>query len=314
MPSISIIICTRNRATALATTLAALGALSVPAGCEVEVVVADNGSTDETAEVLASARFAELQLQSLFVPEKGKSFALNAAIAAARGELLLFTDDDVVPVPDWMEKLTQPLRDGAADAVGGRIELAPELQRPWLTPNLASWLAVTDTSLPEFELVGANMGLRRTVLERVVFDGALAPGAIGLGEDTLLTWQLHDAGFRILFVPDAVVVHHPEASRLRRASWLKMAESHGRKDAYLRYHWLHDDIRAPRLRRLVLRGKLALRRLLQPPVALEAESCEPWEMSYVGDIAMCTQFCAEKKRARRYPGPRRGSEKANAGE
>jgi GT2 family glycosyltransferase len=145
------------------------------------------------------------------------------------------------------------------------------------------------------------MGFCRYVLEKVPgFDPELAPGAIGLGEDTLFGWQLLEAGYRVQFVPEAVVEHHPDPSRLKRSSWLKMGQVQGRKEAYIRYHWKHENMRAPRVKRLWLGLKLRARRVLQPPAAMDAEGCARWEMSYVGDIAWCDQFCQERKRPRNY--------------
>src|SRR5438874_2359983 len=109
--------------------------------------------------------------------------------------------------------------------------------------NYKSWLAreAPPTEWP-LELIGANMGFRRSVLEKVpAFDSDLAPGGLGLGEDALFSWQLREAGFTIQFVKQAIVVHSLSASRLRRSAWLKAAEAHGRTNAYLCYHWKHED-------------------------------------------------------------------------
>jgi cellulose synthase/poly-beta-1,6-N-acetylglucosamine synthase-like glycosyltransferase len=151
------------------------------------------------------------------------------------------------------------------------------------------------------ELLGANMGFRRSVLERVpAFDTELGPGALGFGDDTLFGWQLSKAEFRIGYAPSAGVIHHVNPSRLRRTKWLSAARKRGRSEAYLRYHWEHSDIEFARLRQLYYYVKLQLRRVVQRPQLLESEGCPLWEMSYVLNMAMCKQFCLERSRPRNY--------------
>ncbi|MGZ4972606.1 MAG: glycosyltransferase [Limisphaerales bacterium] len=301
-PRISIIVCTRNRSASMARTLEALRQLTIPTDWQLELIVVDNASTDNTKEVVASANLPRFAVRWVEEAAKGKSFALNKGIAASTGEVLLFTDDDIIPAPDWLEALARPLLANECDAVAGRIDLAEHLQRPWLKGSYARWLAVTGEEPEEgFELIGANMGIRREVLTKVPgYDEELAPGAIGLGEDTLFTWQMAEAGLRIKFAKEARVIHAAEPWRLTRASWLNMARSHGRKDAYLHYHWLHEDPNHSRLHEFYLRVKLALRRLLQPPPLLEDEGCSAWEMSYVGQIEMCKQYRIERRGPRKY--------------
>jgi glycosyltransferase involved in cell wall biosynthesis len=299
---LSIIICTRNRAESLRQTLEALGGASVRPEWTVEVVVADNGSTDGTAAVAQDAVLPHMKVRYLYEPLNGKSHALNTAVSGAHGDILLFTDDDVIVDPEWIEHLVEPLLRGVCDAVVGRVDLASHLHRPWLTEYLRGMLANIDmnTGRP-LELVGANMALRRSVLERVRrFDTDLGPGALGLGEDTLFGWQVAEAGFEIRYVPQALVRHHLEGSRLLRSRWLISAARLGRTRGYLRYHWEHHDIEAARLKWLWLWTKLHLRRLVQPPPPLDSEGCVAWEMSYVQQMEMCRQFSIERRRPRHY--------------
>lgn len=301
--SVSIVICSANRAAALAQTLDEFRRVHIPSEWEVELVVVDNASIDNTKAVVEEFHRSDMVSRYIYEPRKGKGNALNTGISAARGEVLLFTDDDVRPFADWIEKLAAPLFLGQADAVGGRILLAPYLLRPWLSDPYRSWLAWCETPDPMYplELIGANMGMRRQVLQSVpAFDPELGPGAAGLGEDTLLSWQLAKAGHTIEFLPEAVVVHHPDESRLQRASWLKMAESHGRKEAYILHHWKHEVLRVPSIKLAWLQVKLALRRLLQPPGPPDGEGCARWEMSYVGDIEMCRMYIRHRRRERNY--------------
>ena len=164
-----------------------------------ELLVVDNGSTDDTAGVVENAALGNMQVRYLFEPGKGLSRARNAGLGGARGELILFTDDDVMPAQDWAMEMMLPLLEGACDAVTGKITLDPNLTRHWLTSAHRWWLASSEDARPHEgfrELIGANMGFRRSVFERVpAFDTELGAGTSGFSDDTLFGWQLVEAGF-----------------------------------------------------------------------------------------------------------------------
>lgn len=306
---ISIIITTRNRCSALRETLDGLSKVTVAPHWRLELILVDNGSSDDTAAVVQSATLENMRAHYLYEPGKGKSNALNTGLRQAKGEIILFTDDDVSVAEDWLEKIVEAFVQDGADAVVGKILLADYLARPWMTGTQKRFLAAReDQSEGSIELIGANMGFRRSVLTKVPgFDPELGPGAIGFGEETLFSKQLVEAGFRLKFVPEAVVVHRPNESRLRRRGWLDLARKMGSKLAYLRYHWEHDDVRRPRLRWLWFMLKLHLRRIVQPPPPLESEGVPDWEMGYVETIEACRRFCIERRRPRNYS--RHGIEK-----
>jgi glucosyl-dolichyl phosphate glucuronosyltransferase len=301
--SVSIIICTCNRAASLQPTLESLGKVKIPSGWQVEVIVVDNGSTDDTAKVARRAELKNMVVQYLYESNKGKSNALNAAMAKARGEILLFTDDDVSVPEDWVEHMATPLVQGQADAVVGKIVLAQNLRRPWLSAWHQVFLAVVDRQCyGQVELIGANMGFRRSVLERVpAFDTETGPGSPNLtNEETLFGLQLVEAGFKVCYLDNVTVIHQPEEARLKRGQWLAVVSRCGRTQAYIAYHWKHDDISNPRLKWFWYWAKLQLRRIMQPPPDLDSEGCPAWEMSYVLNMEMNRHFCVERRRPRNY--------------
>src|ERR1700722_16738649 len=100
---VSVIICTYNRCKSLATALESVAASKLPDSMDWEVLVIDNNSSDKTSEVAQGfcQRFPN-RFRYFFEPRQGKSFALNTGIQAARGEVLAFTDDDVIVEPTWL--------------------------------------------------------------------------------------------------------------------------------------------------------------------------------------------------------------------
>src|SRR5688572_15573077 len=205
-PNVSILICTRDRADDLRQTLDAIGQVRVREEITAEVIVIDNASADQTSNVANRAILANaIPVRCVTESRPGKGYAYNRGMAAARGDVLLFTDDDVRPPTDWIEGMCGPILRGEADAVAGGVRLAPHLERPWLTDFLRVWVACTDgiDSDHPTSMVGANMAFSRKVLERVpAFDPELGPGALGFDDEAMFAWQLLEAGYRLLAAPD----------------------------------------------------------------------------------------------------------------
>jgi glucosyl-dolichyl phosphate glucuronosyltransferase len=301
-PSISLIISTHNRAPALRETLGALGKVKILSDWQAELIVVDNASTDGTAAMIRNAKLANWTVAYLYEPLKGKSNALNAAFRRAQGEIILLIDDDVSVAEDWVEQMIAAFEQEPADAIVGRMVLAENLLRPWLRPVQRWWLAAPpDQAHDSPELIGANMGFRRSVFRLVpAFDPELGPGALGLGEEALFGKQLVEAGFTIKYAPNAVAIHRPDVSRLRRCDWIDIARKKGREDAYIRYHWKYEDIRVPHAGWFWYALKLSLRRILQQQPSLQSEGIAAWEMSYVHSMETCRQFSVERRRLRNY--------------
>lgn len=286
----------------LETTLRAFQSVRVPSDWSVEMIVADNGSTDHTADVVKSASHPSIGIRYVHEPRAGKSRAQNAAMARALGTALLFTDDDVVPAENWIEEMARPLLEGRCDAVAGRILLADDLKRPWFTHMHSIWLAeMRELADDSPELVGASMGIHRSVFDEIdKFDEELGPGITGFGEETLVWLQMKEAGMRIMPVRESFVIHHPDASRLLRSNWLACAAQRGLTTAYFMHHWEHSVMRCSALQALWTRTKLFLRRFLRGPVKSDDEGCPAWEMSYLARIEGIRRFRIESRKPRNY--------------
>ncbi len=302
--NISILICTRDRAQSLRETLASLSQVNVPDGWRCELVVVDNGSSDETAQIVREAALPQLaEVRLVEEPRRGVSHARNASIKAARGEVLLCVDDDVRLPSNWIEGMSAPIIEGRAQAVAGGVKIAPHLLRPWMTSHHTTWLASTDRYDAEAPsgLIGANMALAREIFEKIPgYDPELGPGRLGLGEDTLLAEQVKAAGFKIGGALDVAVEHHFDASRLERQSLIERARKGGKGFAYIHYHFHHMTPRLPRLRLLLSVLKLRVWRLLNPRLRRKIEGLTVCEMGLEIDASYWKQYLIEKRRPRNY--------------
>lgn len=306
MTRISIILATSARPQAFKETLRSLGGVRVPEKWPVEIIVVENvtktGVEEMVHALIPDGRFNSVRY--LFEPRRGKSRALNTALAQATGDILLFSDDDVRFPHDWIEKMCAPISEGRADAVAGGVTLAPHLIRTWMTRTHRAWLASTadylDNASPS-EMCGANMAMRHEALEKTGgFDPELGPGVTGGGEESLLSWQIQRAGYKVQGNLAIAVEHHPAADRLQYASWIRAAENKGAAQAYHLHHWFHRRIRFPHIKRFWVLTKLVLRRLISARRQPGDEGISPWELSYVADCAMYERYQRERLRARHY--------------
>jgi glycosyltransferase involved in cell wall biosynthesis len=214
---VSVIVCTHNRAYAIGPCLDSIAqALANAAPVAAEIVVVDNASTDDTSAVVREwAKTSAFPVNIQFESRKGLANARNCGIRAARGDLLVWTDDDCRLDKDH---ISDALRHDAADIEpvlrGGRVELGDPTDLPMsiktdLTP--ARWSrqmgSAKRVSLG-YCIAGCNMIMRRTLVERLgPFDWRFSTKAIPAAEDTDYIFRAYLAGLTIEYVPDAVVFH-----------------------------------------------------------------------------------------------------------
>ena len=257
MPSmsvqLSVLLATRNRAPSLGRTLERLLSQNLH-GLNWELVVVDNGSTDETAAVLRS--FADrLPLKAVLEREPGKSRALNAGLAVATGELVVLTDDDVQPANYWLSELwSASLRHPGASIFGGPISpILPADCPPWLRNHRFAGALFTTfvPSLTEAPLaahvvpLGPNVAIRRRLLPDVWFDPTMGPqpqSGYAIGADVDFVLRLCALGHVPMFVPKAIVRHVVRDEQLLPKWLLLRSYSWGRGVARL-----YQDRYAPRI-------------------------------------------------------------------
>lgn len=229
---LSVAICTWNRCELLRQTLEQMTRLRVPAGVTWELLVVNNNCTDATDAVIAGFA-ARLPVRRIFEATPGQSSARNAAVRAATGDYLIWTDDDVLVDPEWLAAYAAAFaRRPDAVIFGGPIAPWFEGTPPaWLAaafPKVANAYAVLDLGSEAVPLghntypFGANMAFRTDVLRGRSYDPnlGLRPGSSMRGEEMVLIRELFAAGARGWWVPDARVRHFVPRAR-QTISYLK---------------------------------------------------------------------------------------------
>ena len=244
---ISVLIATHNRANILGETLDAIAGVRSD-DVEYEVIVIDNNSTDKTRQVVEE-RVELLPLLYLFEETPGKNAALNAAIERYDlGEIVVFTDDDVVPQHDWFDVILESTQHRSEyDVFGGRVDLLwPDGEVPWWARKLSEegWAFARQDLGPasvEYPIsrtpCGPNFWIRRSLLDSGYrFDENIGPrpkDRIMGGESTFL-FTLYRDGYRALFIPDSIVGHRVLPHLLDKKGMRKRAVTNGRGGAIQR--------------------------------------------------------------------------------
>jgi glycosyltransferase involved in cell wall biosynthesis len=219
-PSISVVVCAYNAAATLDECLRHTCALDYP---DLEIVVVDDGSTDETAAI--ARRYIRVRLES--IPHGGLSVARNHGFFVARGDVVAYLDSDAYPDPDWPYYLALGF-DGPDVAGVGGPNVPPRTDSPGAhqvarAPGGPLHVLLSDDRAEH--IPGCNMAFWR---ERLVELGGFDPVYTAAGDDVDLCWRLLDRGWEISFHPAALVWHHRRAG-LR--PYLRQQRGYGRSEA-----------------------------------------------------------------------------------
>lgn len=248
---LSVLICTRNRAKSLAETLERFFAQRFAGDYEYELIVVDNASTDNTRQIFEGvSQRSELsgRVNYLFEDRPGLSNARNTAIKAARGEILVFTDDDVLVASNWLDEIHREFEsDPNLFILGGRVLLARErLQDVAIfTVNERREIVFPNSG---GVAMGANMAFRREVFDRVgSFDVRLGAGTFFAGgEDIELFYRALKAGYTLVYAPNVVVYHNHDRATIDQAC--RLTYGYGKAyPAYIIKHALLGDAYAMRM-------------------------------------------------------------------
>jgi glycosyltransferase involved in cell wall biosynthesis len=252
----SVIIATYNRAADLRGTLGSLAGLASQSPWE--VIVVDNNSKDDTRAVVTemAAQFP-VELRYLFEKEQGRCAALNCGILAARGEIIVTTDDDVRVGADWLEQIAGALDQLQCDYVGGKVlPIWGGPRPPWL-PNHAgrpwSVIALLDHGDQPLEFdqryipLGVNLAFRRHCFARAgLWDNRVGRKAGTLLGQEVREWGLRAraAGLRGCYAPNMLVNHIIPKERLSKAYFRRWFYWNGISRALL-YEQARINMEAP---------------------------------------------------------------------
>lgn len=223
-PSVSVVICTYNRADYLKKCLDSMLNQTYD---NFEVIVVNGPSTDETENLLEKYPFKGIQQKE----KGGLSAARNIGIRTARGEIIAFIDDDGIADKDWLDELTTLYTTEDIVSVGGKIVPMWLCERPeWYIDQLGSSLSLLDFSQNIKQIVfpdcpyGCNMSFRKRIFEEigyfdVSFGRCLSKNLLSHDEIDLCK-RIDEKGYKTMYSPKAIVHHQIDASRLTKA-WFK---------------------------------------------------------------------------------------------
>ena len=226
-PLVSIIVCSYNGAKTLAACLESLGKLNYPS---YEIILVDDGSTDNTAQI--AAEFPNVQY--IHQENHGLSIARNTGAAAAKGDVFAYTDSDCMADADWLYYLIGTLVSGDYAGVGGPNVSPPA--RNWIqacvaaAPGGPSHVLLTDTIAEH--VPGCNMAWYRWAFESV---GGFDPEYHKAGDDVDFCWRVQQAGHDVAFSPTAIVWHY---RRFTLSAFRKQQQGYGEAESMLRFKHL----------------------------------------------------------------------------
>jgi glycosyltransferase involved in cell wall biosynthesis len=209
--SVSLIIATRDRCNQLVRCLQAIELITFERPWE--LIIVDNGSTDETAAVVqALVARASVPVHYVFESRPGLGNAHNAGVTIARGKILAFTDDDCYPAADFLSRIWSAFEDPALGYIVGRIMLHDPADHP-MTINesmMPRIFAARSFIGADAAIQGANMAFRREVMDQIGgFDPLFGPGSLIAGaEDLDAAGRASALGWKGEYRPEVVVRHH----------------------------------------------------------------------------------------------------------
>lgn len=210
---LTVVLCTYNRSHFLSTCLWSLVGQNILFD-EIEVVVVDNNSTDDTSVIAQDFEKRFQHFKYIFEAQQGLSYARNSGVSASSAGWIAFLDDDAVARPDWVEKILETIQKADFDLFGGVYTAWHVLRdRPrWFSPewetnaSVAREYSVLKDDYPS----GGNCAYRHTLL----LEAGGFPVGLGMkgdntayGEETALIDRLRKNGAVVGFVPEMIIDH-----------------------------------------------------------------------------------------------------------
>jgi O-antigen biosynthesis protein len=226
-PKVSVIVCSYNGAKTLDRCLASLRQVEYP---DYEVILVDDGSTDNTREIAAKHPW----VRAIHQENKGLSAARNIGAEAATGEIIAYTDSDCMADPEWLYFLVGTLLGGEYAGVGGP-NISPPAEN-WVqacvaaAPGGPSHVLLTDVIAEH--IPGCNMAFYKWAFDKI---GGFDTEYRKAGDDVDFCWRLQQEGQIIAFSPAAIVWHY---RRFTLSAFRKQQEGYGEAESLLRFKHL----------------------------------------------------------------------------
>jgi glycosyltransferase involved in cell wall biosynthesis len=211
--------------------------LSVPKDMLWEIIIVDNNSADRTKDVIEEFRARSgFNVVYAFEEKKGLSHARNCGIQAAQGEIIAFTDDDVIVDKDWLGSIEKTFEENDIACAGGKIvpfwEKSPP---PWLKKELYGYIALLDFGdecirMTRPGLYGANFAVKSSMFEKYgCFNTTIGrtPTKLYGGEETDFMGLLIRKKEAVYYSPSMVVHHCIPEDRMQKAYFRKWAYDQG---------------------------------------------------------------------------------------
>ena len=225
-PRVSVIVCSYNGSRTIRDCLEGISTLTYP---NYEVIVVDDGSTDDTAQIAS-----HYPVRLIRTPNEGLSNARNLGLKEAMGEIVAYLDDDAWPDPDWLTHLVRTFRHSEQHVGVGGPNIAPRNSGIIAdcvanAPGGPCHVLLTDKVAEH--IPGCNMAFRKEALETIGgFDGQFRTA----GDDVDICWRLQARGGTIGFNAAAMVWHHRRSS-IR--AYLQQQRGYGKAEALLERKW-----------------------------------------------------------------------------
>lgn len=280
---ISIIVPTYNRADILPLTIDSFIDQSYPEN-RYEIIIADNNSNDLTQAVIQDYCSRHHNIRSIKEERQGVHYARNSAAKIAQGEILYFSDDDMVADRFLLEELVKvfdqdPLIGSATGRIIGKFEVPPP---PWVRKQLInSYLSLTEEGKPEELIISCNdivYSCHQAVRREIFFNcGGFNPeniAGVWIGDgETGLGIKIKNAGYKFAYTSKSVIHHMIPSARMTLKYLIKRIGNQGYCDSYteFRQHRSKEQILLRMLRRNTI-GTMSLLLITIVNVLLGIES------------------------------------------
>lgn len=251
MVFLSVIIPTRNRSALLEKAIKSIILQTYPSE-NFEIIIVDNGSTDETRSVVHSQKHNFHNLTYIYEPKPGLHVGRHAGLTIAKGEILVYGDDDIEAFPTWLEGIAESFNDPAVVLVGGnnlpRFECTPPawIEKLWQNNPLGMTIVVYSLldlgddvkEISPYYVFGCNYSIRKRVLLEV---GGFHPDSMpedllkyrGDGESAV-SLAILKRGYKTIFNPKASVYHWVPKSRMTFEYIYKRGYAEGISNSYIK--------------------------------------------------------------------------------